>query len=99
MFFSHDLVFPVAVILIESQWNLNDRPRLSILLQININRIAVEFKCFNGLSSSCTVIYINRITVEFKYSFEPGSSGRNGILIESQWNLNDAEQGTENDGN
>ena len=38
-------------VLIETYWNVNDRPRLSILLQISINRNILECKCITKLGS------------------------------------------------
>ena len=57
-----------GVILIESQWNLNESiTSLCYSCQRYINRITVEFKehDFQFLQGWC-VLDINRITVEFK---------------------------------
>ena len=77
-------------ILIESQWNLNDKEQATRILQINI-LIESQWNLNSLVKGDVqdTSKDINRITVEFK-SNQKNEKGEKpeGILIESQWNLN-----------
>ena len=82
------MLFQRERVLIESDWNLKCLPCQDLYhLRIRINRIRLEFKEEDILKVANRAESINRIRLEFKVHRHGRYASRNGVLIESDWNL------------
>ena len=74
-------------VLIETLWNVKQKPIFSWLNERSINRNIVECKEESGISYQGSLVRINRNIVECKECYIVCPSRKSIVLIETLWNV------------